>query len=173
MEKAPSKKLPLFGILVVFIIIAAFLSSIIFVLKDVELKPLPDTQVQPDVTEREIGTDAVVERQTGVITGSLGYPSEMIPVTMEICAIDILFPGIYCTDEHLQDSSFTYGVGYRLEVPASDYYVFAQVPNQPDATGETYKAYYSEFVTCGCYKNPNSLLRRFKFPVESKEVLHK
>jgi len=82
--------------------------------------------------------------RTGVIEGSLGYPSESIPEEMEVCAEDILTKKQYCTKKHIQDKKYTFGVGYKLEVPVGDYYVFAILPSWGN-----YKAYYSEFVTCG------------------------
>ena len=143
MENTPPKKLPLTGILIAFIVTAAFLSAVIFLLKDFKLKIEPTEQVELDITEVE------KERGVGVITGSLGYPSEGIPENMEVCAVEFGAMGAHCSNEHLKDVSFTYGVGYRLTLPAGEYYVYAYLPNLPDATGQIYKAYYSEFVTCG------------------------
>ncbi|KKS29712.1 MAG: hypothetical protein UV83_C0001G0325 [candidate division WWE3 bacterium GW2011_GWE2_43_18] len=139
----PAKKLPLTGIFVVFVVIAVFLSAIIFLLKDVKFKKAPQEQTSLEITEIE------KERGDGVITGSLGYPSEFIPENMEVCAVEVQGQGAHCSNNHLKDKAFTYGVGYRLTLPAGEYYVYAYVPNQPDATGQIYKAYYSEFVTCG------------------------
>lgn len=143
MENTPPKKLPLTGIFVVFVVIAAFSTAIIFLLKDFKLGAEPEKQVQLDITEIE------KERGVGVITGSLGYPSEGIPENMEVCAVEVAGMAAHCSNEHLKDKAFTYGVGYRLTLPAGEYYVYAYLPNLPDATGQTYKAYYSEFVTCG------------------------
>ncbi|KKS31192.1 hypothetical protein A2380_03295 [candidate division WWE3 bacterium RIFOXYB1_FULL_43_24] len=145
MESTSSNKFPLAGIFTVFIVIAVFLSIVIFILKDIKLKPVPEEQTQVNVVEEE----TVTEVGEGVITGSLGYPSEFIPETMEVCAVSVVTPDTYCSDEHIKDSIYTNGVGYRITVPAGEYYVYAHVPNQPDQTGQTYKAYYSEFVECG------------------------
>jgi hypothetical protein len=143
MENTPPKKLPLTGIFIAFVVTAAFLTAVIFLLKDFKIGTKSEEQVQLDITETEI------ERGVGVITGSLGYPSEGIPENMEVCAVEVGAMGAHCSNEHLKDVSFTYGVGYRLTLPGGEYYVYAYLPNLPDATGQTYKAYYSEFVTCG------------------------
>jgi hypothetical protein len=82
--------------------------------------------------------------QLGVIEGSLGCPGDFIPSNMKVCAEGIATEELYCTDIHIKDSKYTYGEGYKIEVPAGDYYIYATLPNWGD-----YKAYYSEFVVCG------------------------
>lgn len=79
---------------------------------------------------------------TGSITGSISFPSEGIPA-MEVCAEDSVTAKTYCTDEMLEDAQYQNGMGYRLDVPAGQYTVYAKLPN------DSYKAYYNEFVTCG------------------------
>jgi len=82
----------------------------------------------------------------GFIEGSLGYPSEGIPSDMEICAQNLETKKMYCTTDHLKSSKYTYKIGYKLEVSAGKYYVFAMT----SSFGEPgYKAYYSAFVDCG------------------------
>lgn len=83
---------------------------------------------------------------TGSITGSLSFPSEGIP-DMEVCAEDSMTAKTYCTDELLEDAQYQNGMGYRLDVPAGQYTVYAKLPN------DSYKSYYSEFVTCGLNAN--------------------
>lgn len=90
----------------------------------------------------------VVEKLTGFIEGSLGYPSEFIPEDMVICAENLDTKKLYCTENHIQDNKYTHGLGYNIEVPAGDYFVYAYLKETP-AYSENYKAYYSEFVTCG------------------------
>jgi len=80
----------------------------------------------------------------GVIEGSLSYPSDFIPSDMKVCAENVATNKEYCTETHIKDSKYTYGEGYKIEVPPGSYYVFAATQRIPD-----YKAYYSEFVTCG------------------------
>jgi hypothetical protein len=90
--------------------------------------------------------------QTGVIEGSLSYPSEFIPDDMTICAENLATKKIYCTDKHLQSKKYQYKVGYKLAVPPGDYHVYAQLPD-PARYGadmpKDYRAYYSKFVKCG------------------------
>jgi len=90
--------------------------------------------------------------QTGVIEGSLSYPSEFIPDDMTICAENQATKKIYCTNKHLKARKYRYEVGYKLTVPPGDYHVYAQLPD-PARYGATYpkdyRAYYSEFVKCG------------------------
>ncbi len=80
---------------------------------------------------------------TGTIEGSLSYPSEYIPPEMQICAEDVNSSDEYCTTDHIQDSKYTFGYGYQLEVPYGSYYVYAYMSDI------NYKAYYNEFVECG------------------------
>lgn len=83
--------------------------------------------------------------QVGYIEGSLSYPSEVIPEEMQICAETLQRQKVTCTTEHIQiDIENGYGLGYNLEVPAGNYYVYAFLPSNTNQ-----KAYYNEFVTCG------------------------
>jgi len=104
--------------------------------------------VQPALTPSPGFTPTVAVSPTpvstnGTIEGSLSFPSEGIPEDLQVCAQNQDTKELYCTNEHIQDSKYTYGFGYTLDVPAGIYLVYASVPNMD------YKAYYSEFVTCG------------------------
>ena len=81
--------------------------------------------------------------QTGTIEGSMSFPSEGIPDYIEVCAENQSTKEVFCTSEHIQNSKYTYHIGYTLDVPAGTYLVYSLDPNA------NYKAYYSEFVTCG------------------------
>jgi hypothetical protein len=89
---------------------------------------------------------------SGVIEGSLSYPSEFIPDDMIIGAENLATRKIYCTDKHIDSRKYTYKVGYKLTVPPGDYHVYAQLPD-PAKYGadmpKDYRAYYSDFVKCG------------------------
>lgn len=100
------------------------------------------TYVQPTSTPSQ-------QTQTGFIDGSLSFPSERIP-PQEVCAESIKTQQKYCTSTNIENDKYQYGKGYRLEVPEGDYYVFAT------SGGPDYKAYYSEFVTCGFSVNCSS-----------------
>lgn len=90
--------------------------------------------------------------QTGIIEGSLGFPSEGIPENMVICAENTQTKENFCVSQHLKDSKYTYGIGYKIELPAGIYLVYATIPDYK----EGYRAYYSEFVTCGLSINCSS-----------------
>jgi len=89
---------------------------------------------------------------TGVIEGSLSYPSDFIPPDMTICAENLATKKIYSTRNHLKARKYQYKVGYKLAVPPGDYHVYAYLPD-PAKYGASYppdyRAYYSEFVKCG------------------------
>gem|GEM_PF-1860279 len=86
----------------------------------------------------------------GMIEGAMGYPASVIPPKVHVCADNLATNQTYCTDDRIMSAAYKTHVGYKLQVPAGDYYVyeiFAEIaPNHPFAG---YKAYYSEFVTCG------------------------
>jgi hypothetical protein len=95
---------------------------------------------------------AAAAPQTGVIEGSLSYPSEFIPPDMTICAENLATKKIYCTNKHLKAKKYMYKVGYKLEVPPGDYHVYAYLPDPAKygaSYSKDYRAYYSEFVKCG------------------------
>lgn len=95
---------------------------------------------------------AAAAPQTGVIEGSLSYPSDFIPPDVTICAENLGTKKIYCTNKHLKAKKYQYQVGYKLTAPPGDYHVYAYLPD-PAKYGATfpkdYRAYYSEFVKCG------------------------
>jgi hypothetical protein len=97
-------------------------------------------------------TGAAAAPPSGVIEGSLSYPSEFIPPDMTICAENLATKKIYSTHKHLKGKKYQYKVGYKLTLPPGDYHVFAQLPD-PAQYGagfpKDYRAYYSEFVKCG------------------------
>lgn len=87
---------------------------------------------------------------TGVITGALSYPSDFDFPRMIVCAETVGSKRIHCTDKRLVNRR-SRKVTYKLRVPAGDYHVFATIVNDDDPAEayRGYKAYYSEFVTCG------------------------
>ena len=89
-------------------------------------------------------TAFVAQGETGIIEGSLSYPGEEIPPDMRVCAENLLTKQQYCTEKHIKDKRYRYGLGYQIEVPAGRYHVFATTANL-----KGHKAYYSEFVRCG------------------------
>lgn len=83
-------------------------------------------------------------REIAVIEGSLSYPSEGIPSDLYVCAEEVNSNQEYCTYEQITAAKYQYNKGYKIEVPAGTYNVYASTQTDPN-----YKAYYSEFVTCG------------------------
>lgn len=104
---------------------------------------LPSPASQPETTPSpENSTSPSI--QTGIIEGSLSYPSEGIPEAMKICAEEVSAKQQFCADKHIKAPKYQYGIGYQIQVPAGSYEVFAFLPDTP-----AQKAYYSEFVICG------------------------
>lgn len=101
--------------------------------------------------KKEEEEKAAAENEKGFIEGSLSYPSNYIPKDMSVCAINLTTEKEYCTSEQIYDPKYTYTVGYKIEVPAGSYNVYATVPAQKD-----YKAYYSQYVNCGLKYNCTS-----------------
>ena len=90
----------------------------------------------------------LVKIKTGVIEGSLSYPSDVIPENMVVCAEDIFTKKQLCTNYHIKSSKYKYNIGYKIDAPVGDYYVFAKdISSTHDL--KDHVAYYSDFVTCG------------------------
>lgn len=85
-----------------------------------------------------------VNASIATIQGSLSFPSEHLPQDLEVCAESVSDKRLFCTNAHLVDKKFATGVGYKLEIPAGSYTVYAHTPALPN-----YKAYYSKAVICG------------------------
>lgn len=96
----------------------------------------------------------VSAQQTGIITGSLSYPSDGGLPKMIVCAEAITSGNIHCTDRRIPNRRKN-RVTYKLTLPAGSYYVFATIVNgeEPVESFRGYKAYYSEFVKCGLSVN--------------------
>lgn len=96
----------------------------------------------------------VSAQRTGTITGALSYPTDAGLPKMIVCAEAVDAGSIHCTDRripHRRSGKMT----YKLTVPAGTYYVFATLVNGEEPADDVrgYKAYYSEFVTCGLSVN--------------------
>jgi hypothetical protein len=96
----------------------------------------------------------VSAQRMATITGSLSYPTDAGLPKMIVCAEAVNAATIHCTDKRIPNRR-SGKMTYKLTVPAGTYYVFATVVNG-ETLGEGfqgYKAYYSEFVTCGLSVN--------------------
>lgn len=107
----------------------------------------PEQAVSPLPVPIKVSSPTPPPLQKGTIEGSMSFPGEGIPDYIEVCAEDQSTQKTYCTNNHLNNSKYTYGIGYMLEVPVGQYYVYSLDPNR------NYQAYYSEFVTCGLSVN--------------------
>jgi len=82
------------------------------------------------------------DQNSGIITGSLTYASEGIPENMTICAFNTVTKVQYCTKDHLSGTHYKHGKGYRLIVPAGEYYLYYKLDPTPYAVyGERDKTY--------------------------------
>lgn len=96
-------------------------------------------------------TPTPLPEEKGFIEGSLSFPSEAIPDDMKVCTETLDGRTIVCTEDQIKDPKYTYGAGYKLETPIGQYYVYANTNDRL-----FYKAYYSEYVTCGLSVNCTS-----------------
>lgn len=133
----------------VFFLFLVLISFAFLYFKSLNLKfPFDKTEtpvyINPSESYEDVLLDTDQTSENGYIEGSLNYPSSGIPDNLFVCAqsLDNL-EDVYCTYNQLEDAMYQYGLGYQLEVPVGDYHVYAQTADSD------YKAYYSDFVTCG------------------------
>jgi hypothetical protein len=60
------------------------------------------------------------DSRTGVIEGSLSYPSDFIPPDMTVCAENLATHQKSCTKKYLKGKQYTYKLGYKLTLPPGD-----------------------------------------------------
>lgn len=91
---------------------------------------------------------------TATISGTFSYPSDHIPSDLEVCAEGVDSKAQYCTARKIMAKTET---RYELNVPPGRYHVFARHSDRQSASAENmdpdYRAYYSDFVTCGLNVN--------------------
>lgn len=119
------------------------LVAVSFVMLNLGEKALNNNST-PTPAEQQVEATPTQAQETGTIEGSLSFPSEGIPAGMVVCAETLEGTVVECTNKRIADPIYTYGQGFKLEVPPGEYYVYAQTPELED-----YKAYYNEFVVCG------------------------
>ena len=83
---------------------------------------------------------------SGSIEGTMNYPSEFVPKDMRVCAVEVSNSNEYCTTKKVKSGSL---YRYSLKVPVGEYYVYAVTNDPSSAAMRGYKAFYTEFVTCG------------------------
>lgn len=92
---------------------------------------------------------AYAQGKTATISGTLSYPSDHIPEDIHVCAEEIDSKAEICTGKHIVTSNDT---RFELKVPPGRYHVYARHTDASQvASGQDldYRAYYSQFVTCG------------------------
>jgi hypothetical protein len=124
-------------------------------------QPAPKPSSTPTLTASPSATPAETK---GTVEGSLGYPSEGIPENMFVCAETLEGQKVACTDTQIEDDKFEYGLGYQLKLDPGNYYLYAKLPE------DDYKAYYTEFVSCGLSVECTSH-GKIKVIVESGETI--
>ena len=71
---------------------------------------------------------------------------------MGVCAERVDTKDLYCTFKMTEDSSYTYNLGYILELPVGEYYIFSYLvtdDNREIGYTDEKRAYYSDYVVCG------------------------
>lgn len=111
-----------------------------------ELDKLEKEMKEMNEENEEVKNDSdksTTKEKTGIIEGSLSYPSEVIP-DLTVCAHEISSTSTdICTSDLIDDPKYTAGRGYQLEVPAGTYHVYSYFNDT------TYQGIYSDYVTCG------------------------
>ncbi len=102
------------------------------------------TPTPPKLTLNDVEpTVAAENKSTGYIEGTFIFPSEGIPETMRACAENTENAQITCSGT-LKETGLKNT--FSFEVPAGKYRVYAESGLEGQ---QNYKAYYTEFVTCG------------------------
>lgn len=117
-------------------------------LKKTSLSNVLGVAVSPTVTVKTTSTPVATPTPTpakkvGFIEGALSFPGDKIPDTLAVCAENLSTYNIYCTKDHVKNLKFKFGVGYLLEVPEGEYFVYAKL------MASNKVGYYTKAVTCG------------------------
>lgn len=94
--------------------------------------------------DKKSSVNEIYNTKLGFIEGYLTYPSEGIPDSLVVYAINIKDQKKYKTSEHINDSKYRYGKGFKLEVPVGKYYVYGVI----EEFNNQRKAYYNEYIEC-------------------------
>jgi hypothetical protein len=91
-------------------------------------------------------SEILPNEKTGYIEGTTCYPADGIPSDMRIYAENMGNKKIYMERISSIDDVNIYvdAVKYKMRLPEGSYYVYAMTSREGP-----YKAYYSDFVTCG------------------------
>lgn len=125
-------------LILIIVLILLIFGSLGFIYWQNFMQPKP-------VATRDIKSTETIT--TGTIEGSLTYPSEGIPESTIIYAVNIESGKEYSVK--YSDTATTSMGKYKIEVPAGDYYVYSVVPEFNDMNNVQHKAYYNQFILCG------------------------
>lgn len=149
----------LIAVLSILVIVAVLAVGGMFLLQRSHIIPEQTSNIQPSYTTsqpQEIVPTPTTSQDKGSIEGTFSFPSEEIPSTLIACAENIETKDIICNDS-LKESGLA--DHFMIAVPEGSYYVYAI--NTADQT--QYKAYFTEYVTCGLKASCTS---HTKIPVE-------
>lgn len=85
---------------------------------------------------------AAAETPSGIVEGTLSFPSDSLPGDLTVCAVDHRRGGETCTKKKVKLKGGRYG--YRLQLAPGIYQIYARTAEMAGV-----KAYYSKFVVCG------------------------
>lgn len=106
------------------------------------------------------------EAKFGTIEGSLVLPNENASFSdILVCAKDsINEDNNYCTLELIENEKYKNGIGYVLEIPVGEYYVYSIYLK------DNSKAFYSRYVSCG-FKEECKSHEPIKVKVENGKLI--
>lgn len=88
----------------------------------------------------------VVTEGMGYIEGSLSFPSEGIPDNLMVCTENEKGSSCGTFYERLEGEDYTYGLGYKVEVPVGSYKVFSKTDV---SSFDPMIGGYTNYVECG------------------------
>jgi hypothetical protein len=137
----------LIAVLTLLVVIAALVIGSMFALQRFDFTAFPSPTPQPPSKLNTTSKPAPpstkeVSPDKGIIEGTFSYPSEKIPDTLIPCAENTDTKDVICSASYGESGQ---SETFLIIVPPGSYYVYAI--NTEDS--ENYKAYYTEFVTCG------------------------
>ena len=110
------------------------------------------TTSSPSSDEDNNQNTASNQQDLGKIRGSLTFPSEHIPSSIEACALNVDNGVETCTKERINSNEFVYGVGFELTVTAGNYKLLAR-NTDPQEGQNADDVYYDEYIRQTTFTN--------------------
>ncbi len=88
-----------------------------------------------------LGSSSTETPGQGTIEGSITFPAEDLPDGFTVVAEEVATGREFATDQIIYDSKYRFGVGFIINVPPGNYYLYAFEPDAAD-----FKAYYDEHM---------------------------